>query len=85
MRMALLAAGFAPPRPAQHQALVAAAQAALGNGSPRRTFARAFDSDDGRLNGFAARVAGQDEMADELTVAEKVARLEALIARVQAA
>lgn len=85
MRLALLSAGFAPPRPAQREALVAAALAALGNSSPRRSFERAFECDDGRLNGFAARVQGADLEADELTVAEKVARLEALIARVRAA
>jgi hypothetical protein len=85
MRMALLAAGFAPPRPAQREALVAAAQAALNNPGPRRTFARAFESDNGRLNGFAAKLAGQEEAEEELTVAEKVARLEALIERVKAA
>lgn len=89
MRMALLSAGFAPPRPAQRDALVAAALAALGTSSPRRSFERAFESDDGRLNGFAARVQGNEQADDgaseELTVAEKVARLEALIAQVQAA
>jgi Flp pilus assembly protein TadD len=85
MRMALLSAGFAPPRPAQRDALVAAALAALGNSGPRRSFERAFESDDGRLNGFAARVQGADSEAEELTVEEKVARLEALIARVRAA
>jgi hypothetical protein len=93
MRMALLAAGFAPPRPAQRDALVAAAQAALGNSSPRRAFRQAFESDNARLNGFAARVQGSTEpdddadepMGEELSVAEKVARLEALIERVRAA
>jgi Flp pilus assembly protein TadD len=88
MRMALLAAGFAPPRPAQREALVAAAIAALGNSSPRRSFPQAFASDDGRLNGFAARVQGTDDADDadeELSVAEKVARLTALIERVKQA
>ncbi len=88
MRMALLAAGFAPPRPAQREALVAAAMAALGNSSPRRSFPQAFASDDGRLNGFAARVQGADdavEEAEDLSVAEKVARLTALIERVKVA
>lgn len=85
MRMALLAAGFAPPRPAQREALVAAAQAALNNSGPRRTFAHAFECDNGRLNDFAARLAGQADEQEELTVAEKIARLEALIERVKAA
>ncbi len=88
MRMALLAAGFAPPRPAQREALVAAAVAALGNSAPRRTFEQAFQSDNSRLNDFAARLQGSndsDEPQGELSVAEKVARLEALIARVREA
>lgn len=85
MRMALLSAGFAPPRPAQREALVAAAVAALGNSGPRRSFDQAFESDDSRLNEFAGRVQGTDAADEELTVAEKVARLEALIARVRAA
>jgi hypothetical protein len=85
MRMALLSAGFAPPRPAQREALVAAAVAALGNSGPRRSFDQAFESDDSRLNEFAGRVQGTDTADEELTVAEKVARLEALIARVRAA
>jgi Flp pilus assembly protein TadD len=89
MRMALLSAGFAPPRPAQRDALVAAALAALGNNGPRRSFERAFESDNDRLNGFAARVQGTEDSEidgdEDLTVAEKVARLEALIERVRAA
>jgi hypothetical protein len=88
MRMALLAAGFAPPRPAQREALVAAAVAALGNSGPRRTFEQAFESDNSRLNDFAARLQGsndRDSGEGELSVAEKVARLEALIARVREA
>jgi Flp pilus assembly protein TadD len=88
MRMALLSAGFAPPRPAQRDALVAAALAALGNSGPRRSFEQAFESDNDRLNDFAARVQAaqtNEDSGEEPTVAEKVARLEALIARVQAA
>jgi hypothetical protein len=67
---------------------VAAAVAALGNSAPRRTFEQAFQSDNSRLNDFAARVQGSndsDETDGELSVAEKVARLEALIARVREA
>jgi hypothetical protein len=91
MRMALLAAGFAPPRPAQHKALVAAAQAALSNSSQRRAFRQAFESDDPRLNGFAARLQADEEPEDdaddmaELSVDERVAILESLIERVRAA
>jgi tetratricopeptide (TPR) repeat protein len=84
MRMALLAAGLAPPRPAQREALAAAALAALQANGPRRSFPLEFLSDDGRLNGFAKRVQGT-EPEEELTVAEKIARLEALIERVKAA
>lgn len=82
-RTALLSAGLAPPRPA-HDARVAAALAALGTGSPRRTFALAFASDDARLNGFAARLHAEESSAGEPTVAEKIARLTALIERVRA-
>jgi tetratricopeptide (TPR) repeat protein len=85
MRMALLATGFAPPPPAQRDALVAAALAALQSNGPRRSFPAAFQSDDDRLNGFAERVQGLEAEPEELTVAEKVARLEALIERVRSA
>lgn len=88
MRMALLSAGFTPPRPAQREALVAAAVAALGTSAPRRSFEQAFESDDRRLNDFATRMQGSNDTDDgdgELSVAEKVARLEALIAHVRAA
>lgn len=49
----------------------------------KRSYERPFDSDDERLNAFAARV--QAEADAEPDVAEKIARLEALIARVSAA
>jgi len=84
MRMALIAAGLAPPRPAQREALAAAALAALQATGPRRTFPLDFLSDDGRLNGFARRVQGIEPDA-EPTAAEKIAQLEALIERMQAA
>lgn len=48
--------------------------------APRRSFDDAFDSDDSRLNSFAARVQGLDD-----DVAAKVARLEALIDRMRTA
>ncbi len=89
LNMALLAAGFAPPRDARRRALAAAAQQALQEAGTRRQFDAPFASDDDRLNGFAADLHRKaDEAADEqveLTVAEKVARLEALIERVRAA
>ena len=89
LNMALLAAGFAPPRDARRKALAAAAQQALDEAGTRRQFEAPFASDNDRLNGFAARLHGRpDDQAEaqvELTVAEKVARLEALIERVRAA
>ena len=69
--------------------LAAAAQQALDEAGTRRPFEAPFASDNDRLNGFAARLHGRpDDQAEEqveLTVAEKVARLEALIERVRAA
>jgi hypothetical protein len=85
LRMALLAAGFAPPRPSQRAHLAAAARAALEPDATRRSFPQPFQSDNCRLNGLAQRIHGlpvEDEVPD---IAEQVARLEALIARVQAA
>ncbi|PZU51336.1 MAG: hypothetical protein DI568_01735 [Sphingomonas sp.] len=82
---ALLAAGLAPPRNAQREALAAAARKALDEAAPRRQFEAPFQSDNDRLNGFAERLHRPEEDTVELSVAEQVARLEQLIERMRAA
>lgn len=84
---ALLAAGFAPPKDSRRKALAAAAQRALDEAAPRRQFEAPFHSDDTRLNGFAEQLhrTRPDEAPAELTVAEKIARLEELMERMRAA
>ena len=44
-----------------------------------------FDSDDGELNAFAARIQGIDQAAAPVSTDEAVARLETLILRLRAA
>lgn len=86
---ALLAAGLAPPRNVQREALAAAARKALDEAAPRRQFEAPFTSDNDRLNGFAERLHrpedGGSEASEDLSVAQKVARLEQLIERMRAA
>ena len=82
---AMLAAGLAPPRNAQREALDAAARKALDEAAPRRQFEAPFQSDNDRLNGFAERLHRPEEDTVELSLAEQVARLEQLIERMRAA
>lgn len=79
LKVALLATGVTVQRKAERpqtaRELPPAEPLAL-----RRSFDNAFDSDDSRLNSFAARVQGLDD-----DVAAKVDRLEALIDRLRTA
>ncbi|MGL6043003.1 MAG: hypothetical protein ACRC1J_03690, partial [Sandaracinobacteroides sp.] len=85
LRTAMLAAGLVPPRPSQRAMLAAAARAALEPDVPRRTFNQPFESDNGRLNGLAERLHADEAEAGIMDVAQQVARLEGLIARIAGA
>ncbi|WP_199555113.1 tetratricopeptide repeat protein [Sandaracinobacteroides hominis] len=78
--LALLSTGLAVPRPVARARAVAAEP--VDPGLRKREFADPFNSDNSRLNGFADRLHGREELAPA-QVAEQVARLEALIARVR--
>ncbi len=86
MTVAMLAAGVAPQRPVARTS-VAQLDEAGDTGLRKRAFENPFESDNSRLNGFAGRIHGREleERASqpELSIAEKVARLEALIERVR--